>query len=54
MPKYMQSVVLSSPTKVDVVPLKFVAAAQHKGVHVDLTLSHTIKRHLQLFVRQGL
>ncbi len=41
MPKYMQSVVLSTPTKVGDAPSKFVAAARHKGFHMDLTLSHT-------------
>ena len=41
----MQSVVLSLPTKVDVAPSKFVAA-RHKGFHVNLTLSHAIKRRL--------
>jgi hypothetical protein len=46
MPKYLQSVVLFSPTKVDVAPSKFVAAARHKGFHVDLTLSQAIKRRL--------
>ncbi len=46
MPKYMQSVVLSPPTKVDVAPLTFVAAVQHKGFCVDLPLSHAIKRGL--------
>ena len=47
MPKYMQSVVLPLlPTKVDVAPSKFVAAARYKGFHVILTLSHALKRRL--------
>ena len=28
-------------------PLKFVAAAQHKGFHVDLTLTHALERRLR-------
>ena len=44
MPKFMQSVVLSSPTKLQIAPSKFVASARSKGFAVDMKMSTAIKR----------
>jgi hypothetical protein len=42
----MQSVVLSSPTKLQIAPSKFVALARSKWFAVDMKMSTAIKRRL--------